>query len=120
MITYITIPEQRKTVAILKNTRDDAAHKVDKLLAKAGLFDDMLIFGSRLEMPNQYRAVVVCADGDEYSVEEGKRQAKRKLLDKYYADLDERMEIACTMFDTALGGLYEDMCRTAKRRRLKE
>lgn len=91
MIKYIHVPEQKKTIAVLQHTEYDAILKINKMMAGTS----MLFDPDRYMMNNTYRAVVVCASGDVYSKEEGERQAKKKLLDKYYRALDNTMELFC-------------------------
>ena len=88
-IKYVHVPEQEKCIAVLENTRYDAIHKIAKIMGqtKSLCFDP-----SKYLMNNSYRAVVVCHPEDEYDAEEGRRKAKKKLLDHYYEQLDKRLD----------------------------
>lgn len=84
-IKYIVIPEQRKTIAILPNTRFDLLRKINKTFANVKGVD---ILDSKYLLNEYYRASVVCHGDDEYNEDIGKREAKKKVMDKYHAALD--------------------------------
>ena len=42
-------------------------------------------------MPEKFKATVVCDPRDEWSVEDGKRRAKAKVLKNYYRSLDKKI-----------------------------
>lgn len=90
MIKYIEVPEYKKIVAILSDTAYDAVFKIMKITGSTKTigFDP-----SKYMMRDTYRAVVVCHGDDTYSLEEGKKQAKKKLLDHYYEALDKRVDM---------------------------
>lgn len=90
MIKYYDVPEQLKTIAVLENTSYDAVHQIAKVI---GDTNSMCFNPNKYLMNNTYRAVVVCHPDDEYSVEEGRRRAKKKLLDRYYEQLDKRLDM---------------------------
>ena len=50
-------------------------------------------------LPNEYRVVVRCDERDEFDAEVGKKIAKKRILDRYYAALDKRVN---KFFDAAL------------------
>lgn len=67
----------------------DAINKMDKIMNGS----DWYICGSKYIMPQQFRAVVKVHGDDVFDAEEGKRLAKKKVLDKYYKAFDKRMEM---------------------------
>lgn len=84
-IKYIVIPEQRKTVAILPNTKFDLIRKINKTFANV---KGVGVLGSKYLLNEYYRASVVCHEDDQYDEDTGKREAKKKVMDKYHAALD--------------------------------
>jgi hypothetical protein len=89
-IKYVNVPEQKKTIAILENCKYSAVNQIAKII---GDTDSMCFNPNKYLMNDVYRAVVVCHPDDEYSLEEGKKQAKKKLLDHYYEALDKRVDM---------------------------
>lgn len=88
-IKYYIVPEKKQTIAVLPNTKWDAINKIDKMMAETGFYIRML--GGRYIMPDSFRAVVTCDERDVYDVEEGKRQAKKKLMKNYHRSVDKRL-----------------------------
>lgn len=89
MIKYYEVPEQKKTIAVLENTSYDAVNQIAKVI---GDTNSLCFNPNKYLMNSNYRAVVVCHPEDEYNSEEGKRRAKKKLLDHYYEQLDKRLD----------------------------
>ena len=89
MIKYYEVPEHKKTIAVLENTSYDAINQIAKVV---GDTNSLCFNPSKYLMNNSYRAVVVCHPEDEYDAEEGRRKAKKKLLDHYYEQLDKRLD----------------------------
>ena len=89
-IKYVDVPEQKKTIAILENCKYSAVNQIARITGSTKTigFDP-----SKYMMRDTYRAVVVCHGDDTYSLEEGKKQAKKKLLDHYYEALDKRVDM---------------------------
>ena len=87
-IKYVVIPETKTTIGILRNTEFDAINRIEKMMGDTLYIHDM----RKYLMPNTFKATVACHDGDEYDVEEGKRQAKKKLLANYYRSIDKRID----------------------------
>jgi hypothetical protein len=90
MIKYVVIPESKKTMAILENTKYDAQYRINKMLKDTGF---CFIPSAKYLMPNKFVATTVCNDVDVYDVEEGKRIAKQKLLNHYHASIDKRVKM---------------------------
>lgn len=90
MIKYYEVPEQKKTIAVLENTSYDAVNQIAKVI---GDTNSLCFNPNKYLMNSNYRAVVVCHPEDEYNSEEGKRRAKKKLLDHYYEQLDNRLDM---------------------------
>ena len=90
-IKYFVDKENKKTVAVLGGCRWDSINRINKMLRRG--VDDELYVGhdSSYLMPNTFRAVVMCSEQDEYDVEEGKRQAKNKLMRNYNKSMDKRI-----------------------------
>lgn len=99
MIKYFEIPEQKKVVATLTNTRYDAVHKIAKIM---GQTKSLCFNPSKYLMSNSYRAVVVCHPDDEYDPQKGEKIAKAKLLDRYYAALDAKCDEFIADLNTAM------------------
>lgn len=103
MIKYFEIPEQKKVVATLSNTRYDAVHKIAKIM---GQTKSLCFNPSKYILSNNYRAVAVCHEEDNYDFEKGKAIAKAKLLDRYYAALDAK----CDEFEKDLNAAMFEFC----------
>ena len=98
-IKYFVNEEKRQVIGLLENTRYDAINKIDKLIR-----DTEFCFcpGEKYMMPDSYRAAVQCDPRDEFSVEEGKKIAKKRILERYYPALDKRVNKfleACLVFN---------------------
>ena len=93
-IKYTIIPEQKKVIATLDNTQYDAFNKVSKICRKLCEGQTLTHIYPNLDqliMPNKFKAVVICKDGDEFNEEEGKRIAKSICLEKYYKSFDKKV-----------------------------
>ena len=88
MIKYFVNEEKRQVIGVLEGTEWDAINKINKMMA-----DTNFCFcpGEKFMMPSEFRAVVQCDERDEFSVEEGKKIAKKRILERYYASLDKRI-----------------------------
>ena len=89
MIKYFINEEKRQVVGLLENTQWDAYNKISKVIRDT---DFCVVPKEKYMMPSQFKAIVQCDPTDEFSVEEGKRIAKKRILDRYYAALDKRVE----------------------------
>ena len=87
-IKYVVIPEKKQTIGILRNTEYDAINRIEKMSGNTICISNM----NKYLMPHTFKATVTCHDGDEYNEEEGKRQAKKKLLQNYYRSVDRRID----------------------------
>lgn len=98
MIRYKVIEDQKMVIAILDNSnregsrdertcRNDAVSKVRKLISWELSDEDKKI----LQMAPRYVGKAVCHNDDVFDVEEGKRIAKKKVLDKYHNALHRRV-----------------------------
>ena len=88
MIKYFVNEEERKVVAVLENTRWDAYNKISKMIRDTDL---CVAPSKKYMMPVEFRAVVQCDPADEFSVEEGMKIAKQRILDRYYPALHKRI-----------------------------
>ena len=95
-IKYFINKEKRQVIGLLDNTEWDAINKINKLMR-----DTQFCFCPSEEymMPREYRAVVQCDPRDEFSVEEGKKKAKERIMKRYHPALDKRVS---KFFDAAL------------------
>lgn len=98
MIRYKVIEDQKMVIAILDNSnrdgskdertcRNDAVSKVRKLIPWELSEEDKKI----LQMAPRYVGKVVCHEDDVFDVDEGKRRAKKKVLEKYHTALHRRV-----------------------------
>ena len=94
-IKYVILPEKKTVIAILSNTKNDAYNKAMKLCREYAA-NQLRVYicpnMERLTMPNEFKAVVVCSEDDEFDIEEGKRRAKKRCLENYYRSLDKRVD----------------------------
>lgn len=87
-IKYVTIPEHKKTIAILEDTRFDAVNHIINRCGDSHVFVCM----NEYEMPNYFKSSVTCKEPDVFDPEIGRRLAKAKVLNKYYKAYDKRVE----------------------------
>lgn len=87
-IKYFVNEEKRQVIGLLEDTRWDAYNKISKMIRDT---DFCVAPNEKYMMPSQFRAVVQCDPADEFSVEEGKKKAKRRILDRYYPALHKRV-----------------------------
>ena len=88
MIKYFINEEKRQVIGLLENTRWDAYNKISKMIRDT---DFCVAPSEKYMMPSEYKAVVQCDPADEFSVEEGKKMAKKRILDRYYPALHKRV-----------------------------
>ena len=84
MIKYYYKPSTRQTFAVLNGCRFDAVNKIGKLMGNL----EWCMCSNKYMMNDTYRVSVKCSDEDVFSEEEGRKQAKAKLMKKYYKDFD--------------------------------
>ena len=97
-IYYIHIPEQKKTIAVLNNTQNNAINMINKVVCNTSIIFNK----NKYRMHNSYRAVVICGKDDDYDPAEGERQAKKKLLEHYYEQLDKKVDMFINDLNTAM------------------
>lgn len=92
-VTYYTNPYKKTTTAVITNCHMDAINFFNDKIAPCTL--KSLHIGSQYDerfiMPFEMSATVTCREGDVYSEEEGKRQALKKLSEKYNHSLYKRL-----------------------------
>jgi hypothetical protein len=88
MIKYFINEEKRQVIGLLEGTQWDAYNKISKMIRDT---DFCVAPSDKYMMPNEFRAVVQCDPADEFNVAEGKRIAKKRILDRYYASFDNRI-----------------------------
>lgn len=87
-IKYFVNEEKRQVIGLLENTQWDAYHKICKMIRDT---DFCVAPSEKYMMPSEYRAVVQCDPRDEFSIAEGKKKAKKRILDRYYPALRKRV-----------------------------
>lgn len=87
-IKYFVNEEKRQVIGLLENTQWDAINKINKMMRDT---DFCFCPGEKFMMPSEFRAVVQCDPKDEFSVEEGKKIARKRILDRYYPSLHKRV-----------------------------
>ena len=90
-IKYFVDEKNKKTVAVLEGCQWDAVNHIQKTLRRGNLDESLLSYRPYL-MPDTLRAVVTCSEMDQYDVEEGKRQAKKKLMEHYSKSVEKRVK----------------------------
>ena len=89
MIKYFVNEEKRQVIGLLSDTQYDAYNKICKMV---GDTDFCVVPKDKYVMPSEFRAVVKCDPADEFSVEEGKKKAKERIMKRYYPALDKRVD----------------------------
>ena len=87
-IKYFVNEEKRQVIGVLENTRWDAYNKISKMIRDT---DFCVAPNEKYMMPSEFKAIVQCDPADEFSVEEGMKRAKQRILDRYYPALDKRV-----------------------------
>ena len=87
-IKYFVNEEKRQVIGLLDNTQWDAYNKISKMVIDT---DFCVAPSKKYMMPAEFRAVVQCDPQDEFSVEEGMKIAKKRILDRYYPALHKRV-----------------------------
>lgn len=88
-IKYFINEEKRQVIGLLDGTRWDAYNKISKMVRDT---DFCVAPSDKYMMADKFKAVVQCDPSDAFDVEEGKRIAKKRILDRYYAALDKRVD----------------------------
>lgn len=100
-IKYFVNEKQRQVVGVLSDCRWDAYNKICKMIRDT---DFCVAPNEKYMMPSEFRAVVQCDERDEFDPKVGMQIAKKRILDRYYAALDKRVN---KFFDAAL--VFNDM-----------
>lgn len=95
-IKYFVNEEKRQVIGLLEGTEWDAINKINKMMLDTGF---CFCANEKFMMPSEFRAVVQCDPRDEFSVEEGMKIAKERIMKRYYPALDKRVN---KFFDAAL------------------
>jgi hypothetical protein len=121
-IKYVVLEEEKKVIAILNNTSNDAYNKAMKMCRELGdRCPNIYICPNlnKMRMPNVFRAIVTCDPEDEFNAETGKDIAKRICLENYYRSLDKRIDkfvgdletIGVRVRNMPNRGMYSDFLR---------
>ena len=89
-IKYYCMPEQKKVIGVLSHCENDVINKIDKLCVDTG-FDFWA--DDRFVMPHMFKAEAIARDGDEYDEEVGKQIVREKIMKRYYASYDKRVNL---------------------------
>jgi hypothetical protein len=95
-IKYFVNEEKRQVIGLLEGTEWDAINKINKMMLDTGF---CFCANEKFMMPSEFRAVVQCDPRDEFIVEEGMKIAKKRIMERYYAALDKRVN---KFYDAAL------------------
>ena len=87
-IKYFVNEEKRQVIGLLNNTKWDAIKKIHNMMYGT---DFWLSNCNKYMLPREFKVIVQCDPSDEFDVEVGKKIAKQRILDRYYASLDKRV-----------------------------
>lgn len=96
MIKYFVNEKKRQVIGLLDNTQWDAYNKICKMVRDT---DFCVVPSEKYMLPSEFRVVVQCDEKDEFNPEVGQEIAKQRILNRYYAALDKRVN---KFFDAAL------------------
>ena len=82
MINYVIDQEKGETIAYISGCADDVVNRLAKVFGKDNLSEKVK---KAAKLPDEFSAKVQCHPDDTWDEEEGKRQAKKKLLSEYHA-----------------------------------
>ena len=100
-IKYVVIPEKRMTIGILEGTEFDAIHQIKKKVRGTPFIFDC----EKYLMPVRFKTVTVCDPSDEYSIEEGKKAVKEKIMKNYRQSLNKKIN----RFESDVKKLYNNV-----------
>ena len=89
-IKYYCMPEKNKVIGVLNGTENDIINKIDKLCVDTG-FDFWA--DDRFVMPHSFKAEAIARNGDVYDEEVGKKIVREKIMKRYYASHDKRLDL---------------------------
>lgn len=117
-IKYIVQPEEKQVIAILEDTRYDFINKAIKICNRLSDNKSHVIVIPNLDletihMPNRFKIVVKCKEGDTFDSEIGKKIAKERLMTKYYKSFDKRLfkfmrELSSILNDTEYYKIFNE------------
>lgn len=93
-IKYYCMPDKKKIIGVLLGTENDVINKIDKLCVDTG-FDFWP--DERFVMPHMFKAEAIAREGDEFNEEIGKQIVREKIMKRYYASLDKRINLFKTI-----------------------
>lgn len=88
-IRYFINEEKQQVIGLLENTKWDALSKIEKMV---GNTDFCVIPKKKYMMPSRFKVTVTCDPRDMFDPEIGKRIAKKRILDRYYKSLDQKVD----------------------------
>ena len=86
-IKYVVIPERRMTIGMLENCEFDAINQIQKKMRGTPFIFDC----EKYLMPVRFKTATVCDPADEYSIEEGKKAVKEKIMKNYRKSLNKKL-----------------------------
>ena len=89
-IKYYCMPEQKKIIGVLNDCQYDVINKIDKICMDTG-FDFWA--DERFIMPRTFKAEAVARDGDEFNEEIGKEIVRKKIMKRYRASYNKRVDL---------------------------
>ena len=91
-IKYYCMPDKKKIVGVLSNCDDDVINKIDKICVDTGF---VFCADDRFKMPHSFKAeaIVDVESGDVYDEEVGKEIVRQKIMKRYYASHDKRLNM---------------------------
>ena len=113
-VEYKVIPEHKVVIASIKGTWRAAfelfTQKYIAPVTTQFVVTDEWRFckKNRLLMPNSFKAIAHCCDGDVFDAEKGKEIAYNKLADKFCNSLYKRMGVIVSYFDLISYNYYTD------------
>lgn len=88
-IKYFVNEEKKQVIGLLENTRWDAVNKIEKMVSNT---DFCVTLNKKYMMPSRFKVTVTCDPRDTFDPEIGKRIAKKRILDRYYKSLDQKVD----------------------------
>lgn len=101
MIKYYVDEPKRTVVAVLDECELDAINLINKKIGYLNFFDE-----SRYVLPKRFVGVAKCDPRDIFNVDEGKKIAKKKCLDKYHKTLHKTTDKFCTNMMRKIDRIY--------------
>ena len=96
-IKYYCMPDKGKVIGVLLGTENDVINKIDKICVDTG-FDFWA--DDRFVMPHMFKAEAVVTSPDVYDEEVGKKIVRDKIMKRYYASYDKRIDLfKCCLID---------------------